>query len=145
MPAQSSLSARTHTHGRTTLTHGTTTRHTASVVHGTGAVTTTHGTATHGAGADGTVHITMADGTTHGTTDDGMTHGTMAAGTIHGITEDTMEDTTAVITDGTLIGDTTITTITLQCRSTTRSAGMETADRPVQTECSQADFLPEAV
>lgn len=132
-------------HGRTTSTLGITTRHTASEVHGTGAATTTHGTATPGTGTDGTAHITMADGTIHTTAADGMTHGITEDGTTHGTTVDTTEDTTAVITDGALIGDTTITTTTRQCRSTTRSAGMETADRPAQTEYSLAECLQEAV
>ena len=83
---------------------------------------------THGTTADGT-----ADGMIRGITADGTTHGTMVD-----ITVDGTEDTTDIM-DGTHTGDITITTTTLQCRSTTRSAGMETADRPALTECSPAE------
>ena len=125
-------------HGRTTSTLGTTTRHTASEAHGTGAVIMIHGTATHGTGTDGTAHI-MEDGTVHTTMEDGMIRGITEDGTTHGTTE----DITAIM-DGTRTGDITITTTTRQCRSTTKSAGMETADRPALTECSPAECPQEA-
>ena len=138
--------------GRTTLTHGIITPHTASEAHGTGAATMIRGTATPGTGADGTAHITMADGTIHTTTEDGMihgitaagmTHGTTAAGMTHGTTADITEAIMAATTDGILIGDTTITTIILQYLSITKTVGMETAGKQVPTECSQAESRQE--
>lgn len=74
-----------------------TTRHTASEVHGTGAVIMIHGTGTHGlihlgATTDGTIRSISEAGTTHGTTAGGGTIGmatiiirTTAAGTEDGI------------------------------------------------------------
>ena len=129
--------------GRTTLTHGIITPHTASEAHGTGAATMIRGTATPGTGADGTAHITMADGTIHTTTEDGMIHGITAAGMTHGTTADITEAIMAATTDGILIGDTTITTIILQYLSITKTVGMETAGKQVPTECSQAESRQE--
>lgn len=129
--------------GRTTLTHGIITPHTASEAHGTGAATMTRGTATPGTGADGTAHITMADGTIHTTTEDGMIHGITAAGMTHGTTADITEAIMAATTDGILIGGTTITTIILQYLSITKTVGMETAGKQVPTECSQAESRQE--
>lgn len=130
-------------HGRTTSTHGITTPHTASEVHGTGVATMILGTAMHGIGADGTGHITMADGTTHTTMADGMIHGITEDGTTHGTTEDITADIMEDITDGTLIGEDTTITIIHQFQSITRTVGTETAGKQAPIECSQAGFQQE--
>ena len=125
-------------HGRTTSIRGIITPRTASEVHGTGAATMIHGTATHGTGTHGhTVLGDITDGTTHGTMEASMTHGTTAD-----ITEVTTATCTHTTTDGTadgiLIGDTTIIT-TMACLSTMKTDGTEAADNQAQTACSQAE------
>ena len=77
-------------HGRTTSIYGATTLHTASEVHGIGAVTMTHGTTAIGIGTDGHTHhgAITADGTTHGITEEYMTHGTTEEYMTHGTTGD---------------------------------------------------------
>ena len=112
---------KTRIHGRTTSTHGTTTLRTASEVPGTGAVTTTLGTETHGTGVHGLTHLgDTTDGMIRSITEDIMILGTTAMaditedGMIHGT--DTCTRTTADGTaDGIHIG-TTITTTTLPYR-----------------------------
>ena len=119
--------------GRTISTHGLTTHHTVSEVHGIGAATITHGTAAHGIGTQVLIaHGHIPDGMIHGIlhTADGMTLGIMATvdGTTHGTTDTVMPDGTADgivhgtvrwalimqagMADGIHIGATTITTTT---------------------------------
>ena len=119
---------KTHTTGVMTFsTRGISTPLTVSEVHGTGAATMIHGTAAHGIGTHGrTIIGDITDGTTHGTTEDSGIHGT-----------------TEAATDGIHIGVITITTTTLPFRSTMKTDGTVTADRPGQTECSQAGYPQE--
>ncbi len=128
-------------HGRTTSILGTITPHTASEAHGTGAVTTIHGMAMHGIGTHGLILL--------GATTDGMIHGTTVASMIHGTTVAITDICTRTTMDGTadgihIIGAHTIIIITQQFLSGTKTAGMENAGRPAQTEYSQAGYLHEA-
>lgn len=100
--------------GATTLrtTTATITTHTASVLHGTGAATMTHGIGTPG--------LTAHGDTAAGTTTAGMTHGTMEV-----TTADTTEATGAYMTHGTTeAGDGTTGTVII----TTHTIADGTAD-----------------
>ena len=106
--------------------------------------------AMHGIGTHGLILLgATTDGMIHGTTVASTIHGTTVASTIHGTTVAITDICTRTIMDGTadgihIIGAHTIIIITQQFLSSTKTAGMENAGRPAQTEYSQAGYLHEA-
>lgn len=127
-----------------------TTRHTASEVHGTGAVIMIHGTGTHGlihlgATTDGTIRSISEAGTTHGTTEvigEHTTHGTTAGGGTIGMATIIIRTTAAGTEDGIL---TTVTDTDLAIYTTSRTDLRTTSTSGVRdTRQVRTESLPAA-